>query len=137
MHPDCKKAVQDAASLCESLGHIVEEVQPEKLSEQKLNGVFGQIFSCFTGRMIAYWEEELGIQITEEQVEPMTWGSYQAGLMRTGADYLGQVEKIQRFARKVAHWYDQGGYDVLLTPTLSIPPVKLGSFDPTPDDPMR
>ncbi len=25
---------------------------------------------------------------------------------------------------------------MLLSPTLSIPPVKLGSFDPTTDDPM-
>jgi amidase len=25
---------------------------------------------------------------------------------------------------------------MLLSPTLSIPPAKIGSFDPTPDDPM-
>ena len=36
----------------------------------------------------------------------------------------------------MARWYHQGGYDMLLSPTLSIPPVKLGSFEPTADDPM-
>ncbi len=136
IHPDCQSAVKDAASLCESLGHVVEEIDPEKLSQPNLIVIFGHIFSCFTGRVIAYWEEELGKNITEDQVEAMTWGSYQAGLKRTGADYLGRVEKIQLFARKIARWYHQGGYDLLLSPTLSLPPVKLGSFDPTPDDPM-
>ncbi len=137
IHPDCQSAVINAASLCENLGHKVEEINPEKLKQPNLNGTFGQIFSCFAGRLIAYWEEELDYKITADQVEPMTWASYQAGLKRTGADYLGQVEKIQLFSRKIARWYQQGEYDLLLSPTLSIPPVKLGSFDPAPDDPMK
>ncbi|MBT3225642.1 MAG: amidase [Deltaproteobacteria bacterium] len=136
IHPDCQSAVKDAASLCESLGHIVAEIDPQELSHPNLNGLFGQIFTCLTGRMFAYWEEELGRKITEDQVEAMTWAGYQAGLKRTGADYLACVEKIQLFSRKIARWYHQGEYDLLLSPTLSIPPVKLGSFDPTPADPM-
>ncbi len=136
IHPDCQLAVKDAATLCESLGHDVEEVNPEMLGQPKLSATFGKMFSCLAGRVIAYWEEELGVKIAEDQVEPMTWGSYQAGLKRTGADYLGLVEKTQRFSRKIAHWYDQGGYHLLLSPTLSLPPVKLGSFDPTAEDPF-
>ena len=89
------------------------------------------------GRMVAYWEAELGKELTQDQLEPMNWVSYQAGLKRTGADYLGAVEDIQRFSRKVATWYNRGDYDLLLSPTLSVPPVKLGSFEPEPDDPMK
>jgi len=133
---DCQSSVKDAAGLCESIGHTVEEIDPNELSQPDLFKIFGHIFSCFAGRVIAYWEEELDKKITEDQVEPMTWASYQAGLKRTGADYLGRVEEIQRFSRKIARWYHQGAYDLLLSPTLSIPPAKLGSFDPTPDDPM-
>jgi amidase len=136
IHPDCQGAVKDAASLCERIGHTVEEINPSVLSQPNLFRTFGTIFSCFAGRVIAYWEEELDKKITGDQVESMTWASHQAGLKRTGADYLGCVERIQRFSRKMARWYHQGGYDMLLSPTLSIPPVKLGSFDPTIDDPM-
>jgi len=32
---------------------------------------------------------------------------------------------------------NQGGYDLILSPTLSIPPVKLGSFRPVSEDPMN
>lgn len=136
IHSDCLSAVKDAASLCESIGHVVEDITPDDLSHPKINIFFGHIFSCIAGRFIAYWEEELGKKINNDQVEPMTWASYQAGLKRTGADYLGRVEEIQRFSRKIARWFHQGEYDLLLSPTLSIPPVKLGSFDPKPDDPM-
>lgn len=136
LHRDCQNAVEDAAALCQKLGHIVEEIYPSELSQPNLTKTFGQIFTCNAGRIIAYWEEEMDKKITEDQVESLTWASAQAGLKRTGADYLGCVERIQRFSRKMARWYHQGGYDMLLSPTLSIPPVKLGSFEPTADDPM-
>jgi Asp-tRNA(Asn)/Glu-tRNA(Gln) amidotransferase A subunit family amidase len=137
IHPDCQSAVKDAAKLCEDLGHIVEEINPEELSYANLYRKFGLIWSCGIGRTIAYWEAELDKELRQDQVEPMNWMSYQAGLKRTGADYLGAVEDVQRFSRKVATWYHKGGYDLLLSPTLSVPPLELGSFEPGPDDPMR
>jgi amidase len=137
IHPDCGAALRDAARLCEGLGHIVEEVDPGELSYPGLYKTYGLIWTCGVGRTVAYWEDELDRKITQDQLEPMTWASYQAGLKRTGADYLGAVEDIQRFSRKMAGWYLEGNYDVLLSPTLSLPPLKLGSFQPTPDDPMK
>ena len=137
LHPDCESAVKDAARLCETLGHIVEEVVPGDLSYPDLFKAFGKIFTCLTGRFIAYWETELGKKIAKEQLEPITWITYQAGLKRTGADYLGALESIQRFSRKLARWQDGGGYDMILSPTVCIPPAKLGSFRPVPDDSMR
>jgi len=136
IHQDCESAVKDAAILCESIGHMVEEVDPDELRKQDLNKSFGLIFTCSTGHIISHWEEELDKKITKDQIEPMTWASYQANLKRTGGDYLHSIEKIQCYSRKIAQWYYQGGYDMLLSPTLSIPPQKLGSFDPTPEDPM-
>ena len=39
--------------------------------------------------------------------------------------------------RKIARWYHEGGYDLLLSPTMTIPPTKLGAFESTPEDPMK
>jgi len=52
------------------------------------------------------------------------------------------IEKINPKLNAVIHkMYDQareeGGYDLLLTPTMAIPPTKLGAFQSTPDDPMK
>jgi len=137
LHPDCIDAVQDAARLCETLGHHVEEVVPAKLGYSRIPEFFGNIFACYVGHVVAYWERELGRAIDQNELEAITWDSYQAGLKRTGADYLIAVEEIQRFSRKIAHWYHEGQYDLLLSPTMRIPPPKLGAFKATADDPRE
>ena len=137
LHPDCEHAVRDAARLCESLGHVVEEIPSDQLSYPKIPELFGHIFSCFLGQAIAYWERELGRKIGKEELEPITWGRYEAALNRSGSDYLVTLEELQRFSRKMARWYHEGGYDLLLSPTMTIPPTKLGAFESTPEDPMK
>jgi hypothetical protein len=56
-------------------------------------------------------------------------------LDKTGADYLVALEEIQRFSRKIARWYHEGSWDLILSPTLRIPPTKLGAFQTTPENP--
>jgi amidase len=137
VHPDCERAVKDAAQLCESLGHIVEEVTPDQLSHPNILQIYGLVWSCLVGHIIAYWQRELGREIGQADLDPLNWDDYQAGLNITGADYLFTVEEIQRFSRKIARWHHDGGYDLLLSPTMRIPPTKLGAFESTPEDPMK
>ena len=133
LHPDCAAAVKDAAYLCSSLGHIVEEIAPDELSHPGILEAFSCVFSCFIGHVVAYWERELGKKIREDELDPVTWGRYQAASDKTGAEYLVAVEEIQRFSRKVARWYHDEDYDLLLSPTMRIPPTKLGELKWTPE----
>ena len=75
-------------------------------------------------------------KIGKNDLEPVTWSRYQAGLDKTGADYLIALEEVQRFSRKIARWYHEGSWDLILSPTLRIPPTKLGAFYTTPEDRM-
>ena len=95
------------------------------------------LFSCFVGHVIDYWERELGKKIEKDELESATWEIYQESLKTTGAAYLVAVEELQRFSRKIATWYHKGNYDMLLSPTMRIPPTKIGSFQSSPDDPMK
>lgn len=137
LHEDCENAVVDAAKLCESLGHVVEEADSSSLSDATIGKALGKIFDALTANVFAYWERELGRGIAEDQVESLTWSSYQRGLELTSGEYLQSVEEMQRFSRKISHWYAEGGYDLLLSPTMRTPPVKLGSWKPTPDNLRR
>ena len=128
IHPDCEKAVKDSAQLCESLGHNVVEVNPEELSYANLFQTFGILFSSISVSGLTALEKELGSKITEDQVEPLTWLLYKMGATRTASDYLLALGECQLFSRKIAQWFHKDGYDLLLTPTLTIPPVKIGSF---------
>ena len=137
LHPDCEAAVKDAAQLCEDLGHSVEEISTVQLSHPDLPQTFVLIFTCFVGHVVAYWERELGKKIKPDEVEPVTWDLYQESLKITGAAYLVAMEELQRFSRKIANWYHKGNYDMLLSPTMRIPPTKIGFFQSSPDDPMK
>jgi amidase len=137
LHPDCEAAVKDAAMLCEELGHTVEEVSSDQLAFPDLPQNFIILFISFVGHAFAYWERELGKKIKQQEVESVTWKLYQESLKTTGASFLVAMENLQRFSRKLAVWYHDGNCDLLLSPTMRIPPTKIGAFDPSPEDPMK
>jgi amidase len=56
------------------------------------------------------------------------------GRQQTGSSYLLALQWLQKTSRDVAGFMED--YDVWLTPTLGEPPLKLGSFDATPENPM-
>ena len=60
---------------------------------------------------------------------------WQAGEKVTAADWLLAVGDIQRFGRRVARFFT--GFDAFLTPTMSSPPLPIGTMVSTPDDPWR
>ena len=128
IHPECEKAVRDAAQLCESLGHDVEEINAEELSYDNLFMHFGIIFSSSAGQTISYLEKLLNKKITQEDLEPISWLFVQNAATRSGADYLTAVAHFQSFSRKIAQWFHKGDYDLLLNTTLTTPPIKAGSF---------
>lgn len=132
-HPDCVAAAEDAARLCESLGHQVEPADMA-LDPKLVRGAFSFIWAAFCGWAVEYWERVLGRQATEDDLEPATWAYYQKSKEITGARYLLAVTDAQLLTRQVARFFQ--GYDLLLTPTLGEPPCALGTMDAKPDDPM-
>ncbi len=60
---------------------------------------------------------------------------YEMGRQHNAPAYLQAVENLRRIARDVARFFLK--YDIWLTPTITEPPVPLGSFDPTPESPLR
>lgn len=131
LDPDCLAAVQDAAALCASLGHEVEEIPASRLAHAGVLDIFTIVFSSFVAHVVKYWERELGRTLTTDDVEPATWGWYQSVAQKSPGDYLQAVEDMQRFARHIGRWYEEGHYDCLLTPTMSVPPPLLGALTPS------
>lgn len=134
LHPDCLAAVRDTAALCTSLGHDVEEIPASRLAYAGVLDVFTVVFSSFVAHVVKYWERELGKTITADELEPATWGWVQSVAHKSPGEYLQAVEEMQKFARFIGRWYADGGYDCLLTPTMSVPPPVLGALTPKSAD---
>lgn len=134
VHPDCVKAVEEAAALCEDLGHVLEEASPP-LEHEVMNGAFMVIWSSGCASTLEGISRLTGIKISPEHVEPTTWALYEIGRTQSAANYLLAVNTLQQISRKVARFFQD--FDLWLTPTLAEPPLPLGSFEPTGQDPLQ
>ena len=134
VHPDCVAAVRDAAALCSDLGHDVVEASPALDQERITLSVIGLIAASTTAQ-VDYWAHRVGRTPTEDLLEPYTWALYQVGQQRLASEYILGVHDLQRLSRDVARFLLD--FDIWLTPTLAEPPPPLGSFDPTPGNPLQ
>jgi amidase len=136
LHPDCREAVEDAARLLESLGHRVEESHPAALDENRpMWHHFTDIVSCHTAFAIEQYEQIVGRKIVADDVEFGTWYLFERGRGIPPARYLASVQWLHGWARRVAGWWSEPGFDLLLTPTLATPPPELGALLPAPENP--
>jgi amidase len=127
VHPDCAQAVTSTAKLCEELGHTVEEAAP-----QYDGGAFGEAFlvlwAAVAGRAVKTAHKLSGGKITVEAFEPWTQKLVEmdskhapsdVSLVWTGIAQQANLAMVKLLTK----------YDVLLTPTLGRPPVRIGELD--------
>ncbi len=135
VHPDCVAAVKDAAALCADLGHEVVEASLTIDREQLTQAVINVIAGSGAAATIDGWARRTGRTPAPEHFEPLTWGLYQIGRLQKVSDYILGVQGLHRLSRDIARFFSD--YDIWLTPTLGEPPLPLGSFDPTPENPIQ
>lgn len=134
-HPDCIKAVEHTVTLCRELGHEVKEASVEsKIKPLDLLRAFDTLWTSNAANTVGAIAGMAKIEPSTEFFEPLTMAMYEMGKKQTASDYMRAVTLIQRFSREIA-WFFMG-CDVLLTPTLGEPPVKLGEFDASGENPL-
>jgi amidase len=130
--PECRAATAAASTLLESLGHHVEASAPAALFEQEFFQHFGTIIAADTEQSFRAFELALGRPIADDEIEPRNVAYRQIGSALSAVAYLDAREGIGLWARRMAEWWrserNEGGYDVLVTPTLGAPPPPLGWF---------
>jgi amidase len=125
--PECVAAVEDAAALLESLGHTVEPAAPEALDEDVMS-FFMTIFSTNVVADIDEIARRAGREVTQVDVEPLTWMYVDLGRATSGAQYLEAVNAMHAWTRRALTWWVDDGFDLLLTPTMAEPPPVLGDL---------
>ena len=137
--PECVAAVEAAAKLLESLGHAVEDsspVDPAQAEALNLEDSFMTRWAAGQAVALDQFGMLIGREVTADDVEPLTWALAEVGRERSSARYLADHGLHQLVARGVAGWYEEGGFDLLMTPTMAEPPVPLGTYDQHGDDPL-
>jgi amidase len=133
--PDCTAAAQAAAKLFEGLGHHVEESHPPALDDSEQIADFLVRWTAGVDWNLKYWSRAIARDIGSEDVEPCTWALAQQGRLHTAGDLFSVLERSQAWSRRVARWWSDEGFDLLLTPTCAEPPPLLGEFESAPENP--
>ena len=128
LHPECATAVREAAKLLESLGHDVEEV-PLPFDGRAVASAFLMLYFGETGASIASLAKVLGRPARPADVEPTTWLLGLLGRTYSAADFAAARHTWNDSARRMGRFHQT--HDLLLTPTLATPPVRVGELQPT------
>lgn len=132
--PECVRAVEQTAHLCEQLGHHVFPFEPSGLDGDELTAAFLVLYTAGVGAAVASWSAVRGREPRADELEPLTWAMREAALRRSAVDYLLALAQLQLISRRIASYY--ADFDVWLMPVLAEPPPPLGTFDAPPDAPL-
>jgi amidase len=125
---ECSAAVEATGKLLATLGHDVSLAHPAALDEHlQLVGDFSVIVASWTARALEHWSERVGRPVRERDVESGTWGIKIQADAISAAGYLAAVERLHAWSRRMAAWW-AGGFDLLVTPTISLPPPRIGEI---------
>jgi amidase len=126
LHAECLRAVQGAAKLCQSLGHIVEEADPG-IDLVALRQRTSAIAAANSARALRVRWLSLGREPNANEVEAATWQFYHRGTKVTGVEYVEAIAATHAAGRKMAAFL--ANYDVILSTVVGGPPPPLGYFD--------
>lgn len=120
------EALRQAAELCESLGHVVEETSPQFDWE----AFFDATVTCWTSNMVLWVDgaaELSGRSPGPETLEATTLACYRHGQALLASELLAALAAMNDITRQVAAFFQD--YDVLLTPVTAAPALPLGTLD--------
>jgi Asp-tRNA(Asn)/Glu-tRNA(Gln) amidotransferase A subunit family amidase len=128
--PECLRLLAETVKLCADLGHHVEERDPE-IDRTAIVPAFLTLASANTVVNLA-GHPTAGRPAREGEVERITWLTAKMGENISAPDYVRATQTAHRLGRQMAAFHSE--WDVLLTPGLSSPAVKLGWLDMMMDD---
>lgn len=129
--PDCLSAVRQAAELLESLGHHVEEAMPPGDGEELGEAIY-RVAACNLSQSLKAFGRARGKPVEAEEVDRVSWDCMELAATLSVEDYPAAINVFHRHGRKMAAFRQT--YDLLLSPTLALPPPRLGPLHMNTDD---
>ncbi|HEX5194025.1 MAG TPA: amidase [Solirubrobacteraceae bacterium] len=127
-------AARDAAVLLASLGHEVDEVTPP-WSGLGLLPDFTRAFGPLIAMTTAVGGQLAGREVTEADVEPLTWAMYERSRTLNVLDHLTAQSRLEAVARSIVSWMLARPLDVIVTPALAERPLRTGEVHGRGPDP--
>ena len=123
-HPEATRAVEAAAQLLTELGHDVEEVTPS-WDDHQLARDFLTVWFVHQAIEIARIKRDIGAKDTDFEQDTRLMAAL--GRAASGIELQAAQERRHDHIAGLAQLH--AGHDLLMTPTLGEPPIRIGSLD--------
>lgn len=123
---ECQAAVAAAGRLLEHLGHKVEVGYPAAVGDEEFQPHFVNIVAAATAADVDAWGRLIGRAIGDEELEHDNAAFAGLGRALSANQYLASVAWLHGYQRRMARWWSDDGYDLLVTPVINGTPPPLG-----------
>ncbi len=122
LHPEVAAAIEKAIAIFRELHAEIREVKLEVSTDRKLASAE------------AYAYHESFVASSPELYQPATLERIQSGAKISAADALRAARDLQASRHAIRKIFDEDGVDVLLTPSVPIPPPVIADLQNHPDN---
>jgi amidase len=133
--PECQAAARRAGVLLAELGHDVDDAHPEALDDTSFGPRFTALWAGMMDLTIRRIGVMLGRPLEEREVEPVNWVMAQMSSSASATDYAESLSAVAQYRRRLQQWWADG-WDLLVTPTLAVPPWPLGEVVNNAEHPL-
>ncbi len=127
--PEARAAVEDAARLLASLGHEVVEARPP-FERERMVLAYVHVVAASVASEVDALARRTGRRPGWDLLEPETLGLAAGGRALRASELVDDLDAMRLMARGVARFMEH--HDLLLTPTVAQPPVRVGALRPRP-----
>jgi len=128
---DVKEVMSSTIDLCQKLGHSVES-KKINFSSEEISLAMITIISSNVSHAVKSQSDQTGREVSNEYFENVTLQMAENGNNFSASDYVNAIKINHRLGQELEKMFDQ--YDVLLSPVLASPPVKIGTIDMNTND---
>ena len=118
--PRVSKITEKAVKVFATLGAAVEEASPEVVNPEKA-------FTTIVGTRIATVLQDK-MEEWRERISPGLVRFIEMNKDKTATEYVNACLDLLAYRSAIAPFFEE--YDLLLTPTVAVPPFELGKFGP-------
>lgn len=128
--PDCRRAVAETSALLQDLGHDVMPAALDHIDWPAFAEAFVTMLAAEVRADIEQGQRQLGCRATFADLETVTHALSLLGRHDSSGDFVLAMRTLQGIGWQIGHFFAENAIDVLLTTTLSSPPVKTGTVLP-------
>ena len=124
LHPENRKALEVTTRALAALGHDLVEVRLPLPPESFVTS-YASLIAADVAGTLRLAPMLVGREARSDDVELATWVLAKMGEAQSGGEVAAALWTMQTFSRQWLAW--AAGFDVLLTPTVGVPPLPIGA----------